>query len=483
VSDPLALWSGLRLGDGRLLGEAAEPWQKDDAQAILAEDGPRLHYVTRPRGGSKTSDLAAVLVVALLEQVPPGGRCYAFAVDRDQAGLLVEAVAALQARSPELSGALTVDTFRVTATHSGARLDVMAADAASAWGLRGEMFVVDEFAQWPTTPGPRRLWQAILSAVPKVSGARLVILTTAGDPGHPAHKVLVDAKASAAWRVHEVPGPVPWIYPEALAEQQRLLPESQFRRLHLNQWVTAEDSLVDAEDLAACVTLDGPVDPRPGVAYRIGGDLGLKKDRTAVAVCHLDGVVVVLDRLVVFQGTRRHPVRLDDVEEAVFEAARRYNGARVHLDPWQAVGLGQRLARRGVRVDEYTFSAQSVGRLASTLFRLLRDRHVALPDDEELLDELANVRLRETSPGVLRMEHDPDKHDDRAIALALAAFALVERPPSRGGYAVTMAHRTIGVDFGVPEPYELIRGDGSRVVADGDDWWSRNVGPYATGGA
>ena len=122
-------------------------------------------------------------------------------------------------------------------------------------------------------------------------------------------------------------------------------------------------------------------------------------------------------------------------------------------------------------------------RLASTLFRLLRDRHVALPDDEELLDELANVRLRETSPGVLRMDHDPDKHDDRAIAVALAAFTLVERPPSRGGYAVTVADRTIGVDFGVPEPYELIRGDGSRVVADGDDWWSRNVGPYATGGA
>jgi phage FluMu gp28-like protein len=100
----------------------------------------------------------------------------------------------------------------------------------------------------------------------------------------------------------------------------------------------------------------------------------------------------------------------------------------VLIDPWQAVGLGQRLSRRGVRVNEYTFSAQSVGRLASTLFRKLRDHQVALPDDEELLDELANVRLRESSPGVLRMDHDPDKHDDRAIALALAAHALVEQP-------------------------------------------------------
>jgi hypothetical protein len=46
-----------------------------------------------------------------------------------------------------------------------------------------------------------------------------------------------------------------------------------------------------------------------------------------------------------------------------------------------------------------------------------------------LLDELANVRLRESSPGVYRMEHDPDKHDDQAIALALAANHLITRRP------------------------------------------------------
>lgn len=28
------------------------------------------------------------------------------------------------------------------------------------------------------------------------------------------------------------------------------------------------------------------------------------------------------------------------------------------------------------------------------------------------------------------MDHDPDRHDDRAIALSLAAFALVENPVS-----------------------------------------------------
>ena len=107
---------------------------------------------------------------------------------------------------------------------------------------------------------------------------------------------------------------------------------------------------------------------------------------------------------------------------------RSYNQAKVMMNPWQAVALAQRLRTRRVRVEEFTFSSQSVGRLATTLHLLLRNGDLALPDDPELLDELLNVQLRETSPGVYRMDHDPDKHDDRAIALALASHHLVNRP-------------------------------------------------------
>ena len=73
----------------------------------------------------------------------------------------------------------------------------------------------------------------------------------------------------------------------------------------------------------------------------------------------------------------------------------------------------------------------SVGRLATTIHLLLREHRLALPPNQELLDELANVRLEESSPGVYRMDHHPDKHDDQAIALALAASYLITLPPKR----------------------------------------------------
>ena len=224
---------------------------------------------------------------------------------------------------------------------------------------------------------------------------------------------------------------MPWIRPDALEEQKALLTASQYARLHLNVWTAAEDRLVSVENLDACVRLDGPLEPKPGQRYVCGLDLGLKNDRSVAAICHREGDEVVLDRMAVWQGTPSHPVDLRLVEEWVTEAARRYN-AEVICDPWQATGLLQRLKASGIKASEYIFSAQSVGRLAVTLHTAIRDHRFALPNDEELLDELANVRLKETSPNVYRMDHDPDRHDDRAVALALCALHLLERPASGG---------------------------------------------------
>ena len=208
-------------------------------------------------------------------------------------------------------------------------------------------------------------------------------------------------------------------------------PNRPIARLFLNRWTASEDRLTSLADLRACVTLDGPADPRPGRRYVCGVDLGLKSDRTVAAVCHPErsdgGATVHLDRMAVWQGTPARPVDLTEVETWLAESARTY-GAALVFDPWQSVGMCQRLRAQGVRVTEFAFTAQSVGRLAVTLHTAIRDHRLALPDDEALLDELANVRLRETSPGVFRLDHDPDKHDDRATALALAVHNLLERP-------------------------------------------------------
>lgn len=423
MSAALDLMTALVIEDGRRWGEAAERVQLEDARAFLI-GSPPYHFVTRARGYSKTSDLAGAAATLLLT-LPAGARLYWLAADAEQGTLALDSIAGYERRTPLLRGQLTVQARRVVVPSTGSTLDVLAADAPSAWGLRPAAVLVDELAQWPESRSATRLLEAVTSAVLKVPGARLAVITTAGDPAHPAARLLEHARESSLWRVSETAGPPPWVDPARLAEQRRRLPESAFARLFENVWCEAEDRLTTVEAVRECVTHAGPLEYDRAHKYVVALDLGLKRDRTAAVVAHREGERVLLDRLAVWQGSRLRPVRLADVEEWIEHAAGSYGRANVVCDPWQTIGLAQRLRGRGLRVEEFAFTAQSVGRLAGTLFNLLRDRALGLPDDAGLLDELAHVRLRETSPGVLRLDHDSGRNDDRAVAVALAATHLL----------------------------------------------------------
>jgi len=43
---------------------------------------------------------------------------------------------------------------------------------------------------------------------------------------------------------------------------------------------------------------------------------------------------------------------------------------------------------------------------------VIRQHHLRIPQDEELFDELASVRLGKNSIGTWRLDHDPSRHDD-----------------------------------------------------------------------
>src|SRR5438034_7191938 len=259
----LALLASFVLPDGRRWGEAAYPWQWEDAAAILNSGRCLNHYVTRPRGGSKTSDMGAITLVAMLTQAPDAARLYALAADRDQGRLLLDVIRGFTLRTPFLAGTVEMSAHRVVSGREVV-LEVLAADAASSWGLLPYFVVVDELAQWAETRRSLELWEAMRTSTVK-QGARLAIITTAGDPTHFAYEIREHARIDPMWRLHEVPGPVPWIDPEQLEEQKRALPESSFRRLHLNIWSEGENRLAALEDLRLLVTHDGALPPQPGL--------------------------------------------------------------------------------------------------------------------------------------------------------------------------------------------------------------------------
>jgi phage terminase large subunit-like protein len=439
ATDALSLLAGFRLEDGRRWGDAATSVQMADAVAVLDRTGPRRHWLGRSRGYSKTTDVAGLGLAMLIEQLLPGSLCYAAAADADQAALLVNAVRGFVTRTPGLADAVQVQARRVIAIRTGSVLEVIAADAASAYGLLPALLLIDELCQWKSTANSREFYTALTSALPKVPDARLVVLTTAGDPSHWSRRVYDHAGRSDLWRVSEVPGPAPWQDPQELAEQRATLMPSTYARLFDNTWTASEDRLVDPADLDAAMVLRGDQPGRPGVRYVVGVDLGLKNDATVFAVAHRERLSgdaftfrVVVDRLRRWRGSRDQPLQVGDVEEALVALRREYPQLVAVVDPWQAMGLIQRLNARGVRAIERPFTTQSVGRLAHGLYSLLKSRRIHLPEDETLRSELLGVRLRETHPGQYRMDHDAGAHDDQAIAIALAAAELLMTPVSPG---------------------------------------------------
>lgn len=452
--DALALMSGMELEDGRTWGEAAHPFQRADAEAILTPtaldaaspsgntDGPappRRHYLLRGRGMSKTTDLAALTLALLLAEAPPRARVHVYAVDHDQATLFIDAVAGIVGRTPGLGGALEVGARAVTVKSSHATLSVEASDGASAYGTRPWLTVVDELAMWPATTNYRRLWGAIVSAVPKVPGSRLLVIGTAGSPTSLGAEVWGEAITSEHWHTSRTPGPSPWWSASDIDSTRADLTASEWRRLILCEWAESDDALTSPEDVDAAIRAGAAVlEPRPGVEYVAALDVGTRRDLTALVVGHAErtesGRRVVIDRAMYWrpQDGGGGRVNLAEVEAAVLRVCKLY-GARLRFDRMQAEQLTGNLDRSGIRTEEYVFSSAGANRLARSVYVALRDRALSLPDDPEVRQEFMSTRMVETGPGTVKLQNPAGSHDDIVAAVGMVIADLMGRPDPGGG--------------------------------------------------
>jgi hypothetical protein len=466
----LSLLHGLTIDEhGTTWGETATDWQRDDARAVLDVDtpgAPRRHLLTRPRGGRKTADAAGYLVSAMLCQAPAGAECYSFSVDKDNAAMVLRSMRELVVFSG-LGGAVHMTESRaiqrVRFTEDGRTVPVdtalaaqytpQAADSASANGLRPWLSVVDELSHWRDGREQRALMETLVSLLEKGDDRRLVAIMNAGAPEHFAHWWRKRAQDSRFWRINEVPGPLPYLTAEqleALAGDIRM-PWKRARLID-NVWTSGGSKLTAGADVEECLReTSQPLGPRPGNSYAIGVDLGHRRDLSVAAICHTEvgeerwvqgrrqvaGRRVVVDDLMVWKprilidGTRQH-VQLADVEDWVLSAARTYR-ARVYLDLSQAASMEQSLIRQGVFAEAKQPTVSFNSKVAVTLYRLLADRAMSLPNDEDLADELRSIVLVETSPGIYKLDMDSNAdddlgHHDRVSAIGHAVHALLEGP-------------------------------------------------------
>jgi hypothetical protein len=451
----LDLLSALPLHDGRRWGDVAEPFQLEDAEAVLLGDQPYA-FLTRSRGGSKTTDLAGC-ALALMLTLPPRSRLYWCAADADQGTLAIDTIAGFASRTGSLAGALSIQARKVVFERTGSSLEVLPADAPSAWGLQPDAIFVDELANWTDGPAARRLWEAASSAAAKNPECRMVVLTTAGNPQHFAHGVIEHARTSPLWHVHEVEGPAPWLDRDRLAEQKARLPMAVYEQLFENRWTAAEGSFLDPAIVDAAFSLEAPMLAAEGGrgGYVAGLDLGHSKDRSVLAIVHRQDGEVRLDRMQVWTPTKDTPVDFGEIEDFILAAHERF-GFTLRFDPWQGLDLAQRLRAAGVQATEFHFSPGSKQRLAGALLHSMNAGKLRLYDAPGLRDELLALRVKQTAAGGWTFDHTAGGHDDRAVALSIALVEALEGSPGEVA--------SVPLVEGAAEP--AIEGRGLRHVGD-----------------
>ncbi len=431
---PLEILHAMILEDGRRWGDTAAQFQRENATAILGRAGPLQTWIEAPRGARKTTDIAAILLAVLITQAPEMSRSYIGASDLDQALELIDAARGLAERTPELRGEFNFTELTCTYARTGATVTALPADA-SAFGKRAYLIILDEIANWPETRKARRFWSVLMSGNRKLPECRTIVITNSGDPSHWAWKRRETARISPHWCFSSVPGPLPWLTQIDLAIlRENSDTPSEYERLVLNKWMTAEDRLASREDLEACTVLPGPVAPVPGKQYVVTLDIGHTFDPTVMAVMHCedrpDGRKAVLDLILRWQGSKSSPVDLIDVSGTLIEVATRFNHAEIILDPYSGRQAAQEARAAGLVATEYVFNASSVGKLGLSLHQAIRRHALELPYDEHLLDELGSVRLIKNAVGVYRLDSaSGTTHDDQAVVLALGVHHLLDAAP------------------------------------------------------
>lgn len=484
ISSPAEFRKVLKIevgGELKSLESCLDPWQRADFENLLDPAcirvvypaaklavEPRLRvYIERGRGHSKTADLALVLAWMLFASRRKITGISA-AKDMEQAKRIRDAIDTLVRHNPWLGSHIKINNWKVSNESTGSELEIIASDAAGAYGLLCDFVAIDEITHW--SERGQDLWTSLLSTAAKRPRCLLISIANAGFMDGWQWSLREAIRNDPDWHFSRLDGPrASWITGKQLGEQRRLLPMIAYNRLWLNVWTEgAGDALADA-DIRAATTLGGPTsESENGWAYFAGLDLGISRDASALAIvgknvgytqqiyrpaprylsrvqraiAEIDGLPVEYDSKF-FPGTGRlklvdlriwRPgkgvrVSLEEVEKEILALHARY-GMFVAADPWQAAQMLERLQARQVACDGFAFTGSNLDEMCSATLSAFNDRTLEIYPDNALLADLRRLRVEEkrygvrlTSPRARAGDADSTAHGDTCTALALALTA------------------------------------------------------------
>lgn len=440
--------------DPRPFGMVADPWQrllvkeKIAAANTLAgfpgQPKARTHFLSILARGHDKTGLQGRIASFLLAYSRRPINGYIIAADKDQGRILVEAMHQEAQLNPWYGQHLSFSKYEVTGP--AGKFEVVPADAGSAYGFRGNVYILDEVTHWKEGIG-EKIYGTIVSGTEKVRDSLVICITNAWVKGSWQEKNLIRPAFDDPdeWAVFYREGSIAsWMTPDRIEKVRRLLPHMVAKRVLDNLPIdpVEEAGYLDPADV------DAMADPswvphqshQPGYRYVIFGDYGPTKDRTALGVEHMSPKnALEVDDLTVWEG-KQFPngrVPIVNVEQWIEDRYKRYKASAIVLDPYQMEGTIQKFLARGWPVVPFnTRGGAGNMDLAMTLRSFVMTRRLRVTPTQGFLpgaedDTLAKefkALVTKVMPYGWRLDHTAKMHDDRAVAIGMGATEAVKFP-------------------------------------------------------
>jgi phage terminase large subunit-like protein len=393
-----------------------------------------------PKKSGKTT-LAAIYVITIILLF---GGAYPEAIcaanDFDQSvGRVFAAIRRIVESSPLLRAEARITASRITLAN--AVITAIASDYAGAAGGNQVIAVFDELWAY-STERLRRLFDELVPPPTRRIACRLTV-TYAGFEGESLllqelyyrglaqQQIAPNLYASEGILMFWSHDPVaPWQTPEWIADMRRSMRPNQFLRMIENRFVTTESCFIETRAWERCI--DSRIGHHPGdrgMSIWVGVDASVKHDSTAIVAMTWDPKAqrVRLVTHYIFQPTPDEPLDFElTIERKLHDLSNRFFLRKVLFDPYQMQATAQRLARSGIRIEEFPQSSSNLTAASQNLYELILDeRLVVYPDDGLRLAASRAIAIE--TPRGWRIAKDKQSHKiDVVVALAMAAYATVQ---------------------------------------------------------
>jgi phage terminase large subunit-like protein len=225
----------------------------------------------------------------------------------------------------------------------------------------------------------------------------------------------------------------PWQSEAWRAQMRDQLRPNGYLRLIENRWVSGEEAFIAAEEWDGCVVGElRPLVAEPARSVWVGVDASVKRDSTAVVALTWEVGKVRLVWHAVFQPSPEEPLDFENtIEATVLDLQRRFHLRAVRYDPFQMASTAQRLAARGVPMQEYPQSVGNLTEMGANLFELIRGRNLALYPDAGMRKAALHAVAIETPRGWRIGKEKTAYKIDVIVALAMAAHAAAREGEAR----------------------------------------------------